>query len=72
MVNNYLDEYEQDGYIKRIHKSSKSVEYFVTKKGKERRKLLNIWYLKSSLLVYQSAKDNILNSTLISTNCPGN
>ncbi len=59
MVNAYLDEYEQKGYIKRKYHSTKTVEYFVTKKGVERRKLLNIWYLKSSQNVYQSAKDNI-------------
>jgi FlaA1/EpsC-like NDP-sugar epimerase len=60
MVNNFLDEYEQKGYIKRKYLSTKTVEYFVTKNGKERRKLLNIWYFKSSQIVYQSAKDNII------------
>jgi hypothetical protein len=34
--------------IKRKKHSTKTVEYFVTKKGSERRKLLNIRYLKSS------------------------
>ncbi|MFA5178868.1 MAG: winged helix-turn-helix transcriptional regulator [Candidatus Izemoplasmatales bacterium] len=60
MVNNFIDEYEQKGYIKRKYLSTKTVEYFVTKNGKERRKLLNIWYFKSSQIVYQSAKDNII------------
>jgi len=60
MVNNFLDEYEQKGYIKRKYLSTKTVEYFVTKNGKERRKLLNIWYFKSSQIIYQSAKDNII------------
>jgi DNA-binding MarR family transcriptional regulator len=59
MVNNYLDEYESKGLIIRKYLSTKTVEYFVTKKGSERRKLLNIWYLKSSQKVYISAKDNI-------------
>ena len=59
MINAYLDEYEQKGYIKRKYLSTKTVEYFVTKNGKERRKLLNIWYFKSSQIIYQSAKDNI-------------
>lgn len=59
MINSYVDGYEQKGYIKRKYLSTKTVEYFVTKKGKERRKLLNIWYFKSSQIVYQSAKDNI-------------
>lgn len=60
MVNSYLDEYEQKGYIKRKRYSTKTVEYFVSKKGIERRKVLNIWYLKSSQSVYKSAKDNIV------------
>jgi DNA-binding MarR family transcriptional regulator len=59
MVNQYLDDYEKKGLIKRKKHSTKTVEYFVTKKGAERRKLLNIWYLKSSHSVYLSAKDNI-------------
>jgi len=60
MVNQYLDIYEKNGLIKRKKHSTKTVEYFVTKKGMERRKLLNIWYLKSSHEVYLSAKDNII------------
>jgi DNA-binding MarR family transcriptional regulator len=59
MVNSHLDIYEKDKLIKRKKHSTKTVEYFVTKKGSERRKLLNIWYLKSSHSVYLSAKDNI-------------
>jgi len=60
MINNYLDEYEEKGLIKRKYHSTKTVEYFVTKKGVERRKLLNIQYLKDSQIVYQSAKNNII------------
>jgi FlaA1/EpsC-like NDP-sugar epimerase len=60
MVNQYLDVYEKEGLIKRKKHSTKTVEYFVTNKGMERRKLLNIWYLKSSHGVYLSAKDNII------------
>ncbi|MGS0972976.1 MAG: winged helix-turn-helix transcriptional regulator [Candidatus Izemoplasmataceae bacterium] len=60
MINAYVDDYEDKGYIRRKYKSSKTVEYFITKKGKERKKLLNIWYLKSSHMIYQSAKDNII------------
>ena len=59
MVNNYLDVYEQKGYIKRKYLSTKTVEYFVTKKGLERRKVLNIGYLKASQNLYNSAKENI-------------
>jgi len=59
MVNQYLDIYELAGLIKRKKYTSKTVVYMITKKGVERRKLLNIWYLKSSLDVYLPAKDNI-------------
>ena len=60
MVNDYLTQYEENMLIKKKKYSSKKIEYFITKKGTERRKLLNIWYLKSSHSVYLSAKDNIL------------
>lgn len=59
MINDHLDQYEKNSLIKRKKHSTKNVEYFVTKKGTERRKLLNIWYLKSSHEIYLSAKDNI-------------
>lgn len=60
MVNNYLDEYEQKGCIKRKYHSPKTVEYFVTRKGIERKKILNISYLNESLMVYKFAKENIV------------
>ena len=60
MVNLLLDRIEKEGFIKRKKYTSKTVEYILTKKGIERRKLLNIWYLKSSQDIYMSAKDNIL------------
>lgn len=59
MVNYYLNKYECNGFIKRKRYSTKTVEYFCTRKGKERIKVLNIWYLKSSQQVYISAKENI-------------
>lgn len=61
MVNSYIDGYEKKGYIIREYFSSKIVHYLITKKGIERKKLLNIWYLKSSLSIYYSAKENIIN-----------
>lgn len=60
MINNYIDDYEQKGYIKRKYRSTKTVEYFVTKRGDERKKVLNISYLNESLKVYKSAKENIV------------
>lgn len=60
MVNSYLDEYEEKGYIKRNYRSTKTVEYFVTKKGSERKKVLNIGYLNDSLKVFKSASEAIV------------
>ena len=60
MVNMMLDELEKNHYLKRKKYTTKTVEYLLTKQGYERRKLLNIWYLKSSQDIYISAKDNIL------------
>jgi len=60
MINDHINEYENKGLVKRKKHSTKTVEYFVTKKGSERRKLLNIWYLKSSNNIYMQAKDNII------------
>jgi FlaA1/EpsC-like NDP-sugar epimerase len=59
MINSYLGEYEEKGYLKRIYQSSKVVEYKITPVGKARRKLLNIWYLNASQQIYASAKLNI-------------
>ncbi len=60
LVNNYLDEYESKGFIRRKHFSTKTIEYFVTKKGTERRKVLNIGYLNNSLVVFKSASEGIV------------
>jgi len=60
MINNYLDEYEKKALIKRKKYSTKTVEYFITKKGSERKKVLNIAYLSASLNIYKSAKENIV------------
>lgn len=60
MINAYLEKYEKNGYLNRVHLTNKNVEYHISKKGIERKKLLNIEYLKSSYLIYSSAKENIL------------
>jgi DNA-binding MarR family transcriptional regulator len=59
MVNSHLDNYEKEGLIKRKKHSTKNVEYFVTKEGIERKKLLNIGYLKDSQTLYDNARENI-------------
>mgnify|MGYP000397233939 CR=1 FL=1 len=60
MVNEYITQYESEGYLKRIYASPKKVTYQITASGKKRQKLLNIWYLDASQQVYNSAKQNIL------------
>lgn len=60
VVNEYLDTYEKNKLIIRKKHSTKTVEYFVTKKGSERRKLLNISYLSAAQKIYSGAKENIL------------
>lgn len=60
MTNAYLDDYQKKGLIKMKKHSTKTVEYFITTKGIERKKLLNISYLNASLKVYKSAKSNIV------------
>jgi len=60
MINSYLEEYEKKGYLNRNYISQKIVKYLITKKGVERKKVLNISYLSSSQKIYQSAKENII------------
>ena len=61
MVNDFLFVYQENGYITKTKHTNKNVEYFVTKKGIERRKVLNISYLNASQQLYNSAKENIEN-----------
>jgi len=58
MVNDHIDEYENNGLVKRKKHSTKKVEYLVTKKGVERRKILNIGYLNFTKDLYFQAKEN--------------
>lgn len=60
MINAYLNDYEKEGLIKKSYKSTKTVHYFLTKEGIEKKKVLNIGYLNSSLGVYNKAKKNII------------
>lgn len=60
MINEYLDKEEKNGYITKIYKSSKDVEYIITDKGINRKKLLNVSYLKSAQTLYNIAKANII------------
>jgi len=59
MTNAYIEDFVEKGLIKKKKHSTKTVEYFITKKGVERKKVLNIGYLKNSQLLYDSARENI-------------
>jgi len=59
MVNHHLDDYEKKVLIKRKKHSTNPVEYFISKKGIERKKVLNIGYLKNSQMLYDNARENI-------------
>ena len=60
MVNSYIDNYEKKGYLIRKYYSLKNVQYMITEKGIERRKVLNIGFLNASQRVFDLAKENIL------------
>ncbi len=60
MINGYLDTYETKGYLKKEYKSSKVVQYHITKAGIERKKVLNIGYLRDTQRIYKSAKEDVL------------
>ncbi|CDR30484.1 Uncharacterised protein [Acholeplasma oculi] len=59
MINEYLDKEENLGYIRKVYRSSKDVEYIISETGKERVKLLNIQYLKSALAIHNAARKDI-------------
>jgi len=59
LVNEYLEHFEQKGYIRRKYQSTKMIEYIITTAGIERKKVLNIGFLKSSQRIYNYAKENI-------------
>lgn len=59
MINAYLDEYEEKGFIIRKYISDKKIDYIITKKGIERKRILNIGYLKASHKIHKDAKENI-------------
>lgn len=59
MVNQYLEEYEENGYLIREYYNLKNVNYVLTKKGIERKRLLNIWFLKDTLNIFKKAKEDV-------------
>lgn len=60
MVNHYIDIFNSRGLLNKMKYSKKNVEYIITKKGIDRKKVLNISYLNDSLQIYNSAKLNIV------------
>lgn len=63
-TNDYINEYEKKGLVKRKRHSTKNVEYFVTKKGVERKKVLNIGFLNSTLDLYNKALEGLVDSLI--------
>lgn len=59
MVNVYINEYEEKGYIVREYLSSKTVKYKITAEGMRRKNYLLITYLHELLKLYRLAKENI-------------
>lgn len=60
MVNKYLKEYEESGYLDIHYISDKKVEYRLTEKGEDRIRFLNIGFLSSSTQVYDEARKSVL------------
>ncbi len=60
MVNQYLTDYETDGYIVKEYITKKSVKYLLTEKGLEYMKVLNIGYLSETQNLYNNAKEEIM------------
>lgn len=59
MVNQYLTDYETDGYIVKEYITKKSVKYLLTNKGLEYMRFLNIGYLSETQDLYNNAKEDI-------------
>lgn len=59
MVNQYLTDYESDGYIVKEYITKKSVKYLLTDKGLEYMRFLNIGYLSETQDLYNKAKEDI-------------
>ncbi len=59
MVNQYLTDYEEEGYIVKKYITKKSVKYLLTDKGLEYMRFLNIGYLSETQDLYNKAKEDI-------------
>lgn len=59
MINVYINDYEEKGYIIREYISTKTVKYKITSAGIRRKNYLLITYLHELLKLYRLAKENI-------------
>ena len=59
MVNQYLTDYETDGYIVKEYITKKQVKYSLTDKGIEYMRVLNIGYFSEAQKLYNKAKEDI-------------
>lgn len=59
MVNVYLDEFEEKGYLKRDYKSLKIVKYNITSEGMKRKNFLAMTYFHELLKLYTMAEESI-------------
>ena len=60
LISNHLHFFNKNGLIKKKYLSKKNIEYLITKKGIEYKKVLNIGFLNASLKVYNYAKKNMM------------
>ncbi len=59
MINVYINDYEEKGYIERQYKSLKVVKYKITSEGIRRKNYLLITYLHELMKLYKLAEENI-------------
>ncbi len=59
MINVYIEELEEKGYMKREYISAKVVNYLITPKGIQRKNFLLITYMRELLDLYHMAKRNV-------------
>ena len=59
MVNVYINELEEKGYLKREYISAKTVNYHITPQGIKRKNYLLITYMRELLDLYRLAKNGV-------------
>lgn len=59
MINAYIDEYEEKGYMIREYISSKVVNYKITPEGIQRKNYLSITYIRELMRLYILAKESV-------------